>query len=735
MLTIGYSAASVNFSLSNIKAVVRTDENIRVTNISVASVTSDAESTYEEYNVSSIVSDVHLPNSDSTVTYNIEVTNLGNVEMGIKSISGLPSDLNYTLIGYTMEATLCDSVNNLKCKLGSVTRFQILIEYANGAYDGINTEYNLNLEFEFYEINYVARIGGVYYTSLQNAADAVPTDHTETTIVLLKNSTERVTVNPGKNIILNLQGLVLTNPGNVPIIEIKGTKSGVNITGSTVRMSNGTLYTDATQAGVNVEAKGEFIMTGGRIIANGSRQALYVDANGTAIISGSAYLKAQAEVETSQNGRKRGTVHVLANGNLTVTGGTIEAVGIRGIAVSNAGTTTIGIEDGSVDITTPLMTGVDYGVYLVNGGTFNFYDGVAKGKIAAFNNEAMINDKEDDYGILHDTQIINGDTYHTASLTVGEEATVTFDANGGTVSETTRNVIVGTAVGGLPVPTWTNYTFIGWFTQDGREIQASEEIMDDVTYYAHWVSDSYYAMIGDVYYTSLQAAVTAATNSPTTITLIRDTSEQVVVNSGKNIILDMKNKTISNNGTKSVLEILGGSVTMTNGTITSRTTQGAVNVKSGGTFNISGGSIVATGTRQAIYIENGSVMISGTAYLSAKAEVVDNNKRGTVHVLANGNLTVTGGTIEAIGTNGIAISNAGISTIGNPGGGIVTTSPVIKGLNIGFYNTRTLNFYDGILKGITAGLSGNITNREQNSTIITASEVIDGEMYETIYLN
>lgn len=65
---------------------------------------------------------------------------------------------------------------------------------------------------------------------------------------------------------------------------------------------------------------------------------------------------------------------------------------------------------------------------------------------------------------------------------------VTFDANGGTVSETSRTLESGDEIGTLPTPTRTGYTFDGWFTEQtgGAGVSATTVVNTDVTYYAHW---------------------------------------------------------------------------------------------------------------------------------------------------------------------------------------------------------------------------------------------------------
>ena len=72
-----------------------------------------------------------------------------------------------------------------------------------------------------------------------------------------------------------------------------------------------------------------------------------------------------------------------------------------------------------------------------------------------------------------------------------ERIYVVFDANGGKVSENSREYVVGAAYGELPVPTFDDaYRFDGWFTAaDGgmRVTEASVCEKSVVRLYAHWV--------------------------------------------------------------------------------------------------------------------------------------------------------------------------------------------------------------------------------------------------------
>ena len=87
-----------------------------------------------------------------------------------------------------------------------------------------------------------------------------------------------------------------------------------------------------------------------------------------------------------------------------------------------------------------------------------------------------------------------GNNTYVKTITVGggSVCTVTFNANGGTVSPTTKTVESGKAVGDLPTPTYGSYVFDGWYTQasGGTRVTESTEVTANVTYYAHWIANS-----------------------------------------------------------------------------------------------------------------------------------------------------------------------------------------------------------------------------------------------------
>ena len=65
---------------------------------------------------------------------------------------------------------------------------------------------------------------------------------------------------------------------------------------------------------------------------------------------------------------------------------------------------------------------------------------------------------------------------------------VVFDANGGTVTADARWFVDGEAIGVLPIPMWTGYTFDGWYTTaiGGTKIEETTTVFADMTCYAVW---------------------------------------------------------------------------------------------------------------------------------------------------------------------------------------------------------------------------------------------------------
>lgn len=161
-LTVGFSTFSTELSISGISAIVKIQKDVRISGITLADTYNNGLSTFEDYNVKNVFMGVSLPNSDSTVTYDIEVLNLGNVEMAIASISGLPENLTYSISNYELKDKLCDDNNQSECKLGTKTTLHLTIGYKENGFNEDSIEYPLSLEFDF------KRIFSITYKNIVN---------------------------------------------------------------------------------------------------------------------------------------------------------------------------------------------------------------------------------------------------------------------------------------------------------------------------------------------------------------------------------------------------------------------------------------------------------------------------------------------------------------------------------------------------------------------------------------
>ena len=92
---------------------------------------------------------------------------------------------------------------------------------------------------------------------------------------------------------------------------------------------------------------------------------------------------------------------------------------------------------------------------------------------------------------------INADTVIRESddllLCAKWSCTITYNANGGSCSTANKKMNCGDAIGSLPTPTRTYYTFNGWYTaaSGGTKISTSTTFASSTTVYAQWSSKGY----------------------------------------------------------------------------------------------------------------------------------------------------------------------------------------------------------------------------------------------------
>lgn len=278
-------------------------------------------------------------------------------------------------------------------------------ERTGGTQVTASTVINTDIEFfaHWHQEN-VAEINGTYYRSVTSAIAAVPTDGTETTITLLNNISENVTVSATKNIVFDLQNYTWQNSTSNPIITNNGK----------IKITNGTIKQTIAYAAINNETTGEVIITGGTITSTGERAALYNKGSGVINISGNPTLSSNSSGSLVLDNKTvyRATVmNINDTGVININGGTI--IGTDGPAISNKGIINLGDDSDAISSSNPVVQGYTYGVKTE--GTFNFYDGIIKGKTDAV--DGTISAYATNSQTVTGTEVIGTDTYHTLHLT------------------------------------------------------------------------------------------------------------------------------------------------------------------------------------------------------------------------------------------------------------------------------------------------------------------------------
>ncbi len=219
LVTVGYSAFQSTGIISDMTAKVRPEFNIRVTNVEVEN-TSDAIVIDKDYSSTAInnvytgkvFSNVTFTKTTSSVTYKVEITNFGNTEMGVASITGLPNNLTYELDTntYDIGEKICDDANPNKCTLGAKKYIYVTIKYKNGS--GTNTSATLNADFD---LNF-KELHNVYYN---NTAIAYVIDGGNKTVSLGANSPTYVKVS----------GTLTNSSYTAPNVTLTGVTSDITI--------------------------------------------------------------------------------------------------------------------------------------------------------------------------------------------------------------------------------------------------------------------------------------------------------------------------------------------------------------------------------------------------------------------------------------------------------------------------------------------------------------------------
>ena len=215
---------------------------------------------------------------------------------------------------------------------------------------------------------------------------------------------------------------------------------------------------------------------------------------------------------------------------------------------------------------------------------------------------------------------VTGNMTITANFTrTANKYIVTFNADGGEISESTKEVTFGEAYGQLPVPTKSGYNFDGWYKESGFTTKVDDTtIVSDAknhTLYAKWTinMEQVVARINNNYYFSLKEAIESVNSGTVIIYLLKSNtenwSEAIKINSGVAInLVSQKSSEVQFEIGTGRIELNGGTLTLgKNSSTTYETVEGDLNdfalVGSGtvikvvsGTLNVFGGKLQSSTT-------------------------------------------------------------------------------------------------------------------------------------------
>ena len=152
-LSVGYSAFNIELGIRNILATVKVKADIRVIGVSQKDSSEGAYSISLNYNKTNINGTAILPNADSYIDYDINIANIGNLEMGIKNIISENENLDYELLNYNLKEKICvEAEEGTSCNLGIEKTITLRVKWKDGMYNSNNTSslFLFNLDFENY---------------------------------------------------------------------------------------------------------------------------------------------------------------------------------------------------------------------------------------------------------------------------------------------------------------------------------------------------------------------------------------------------------------------------------------------------------------------------------------------------------------------------------------------------------------------------------------------------------
>ncbi len=522
-----------------------------------------------------------------------------------------------------------------------------------------------------------------------------------------------------------------------------------NITGGTITSTNQSAVLNSGTGLVLVNGSGASLSgvtyginnynTGSVKVADGTISASGTSTNYAALYNSENKTTGTITVTGGTLSGKNGIRNNKSSGSVIVTGGTITAtdIGIK----NQTGTLTIGTNEATPSVSglVPSITGTTSGVK-VEGGTFNFYDGIIKGssgksivdgsnaatlpsdtptgynvtKLPDNGNEIAILttgnyvmfDNDGTYLSSYSTLasafsavtgtkriMLAADTTETTTASLGSETTVKLDLNGKTITTSNRITNNGT----LDIYNTSS-------TEGKIESSATTVIKNSGTLTMNDTSDT-----GLVTVTGTSASVSARA-------LVNDAGKTATLNENVKIEFSTASETTSGSSYKWVVSN-SGTLNINGATIENNPTIGTKSGYDRGVTNAGTANLIMTSgsiTSQGVGLNNSS---SATPAVEISGGSIYANASTGIYI-SNGEVIMTGGT--ASGTiNGANIANAnGTFTLGTDdatvtsnASGATPTEPFVRARNsdgkgVNVTSGATFNFYDGVVRGGYSGGTG-----------------------------
>ena len=474
-------------------------------------------------------------------------------------------------------------------------------------------------------------------------------------------------------------------------------------------------------------------------------------------------------ITTINNGHIIGTENAAieitgtsSTNKVVVKGGTIEGA-TNGINTTQ--TLVIGQDNNTINTDSPVIIG--HGQYAINVEYYTaFYDGILKGRQTGYH--GLISIIPDGSLIKNDYEYINKNEYQTNYLItkgnwlrVGNEEFNSLNAACNSIEEEGTILVIADAYVDFKqtIPENKNITF----DLDGHSLITTQPIQNNGT--LTLVNPKENGGINNlrdyVFKNNGTLTIEQGNLHSEKEGIINNTSNgTLTINSGR--FINELGNTIYNDGTitinngyfqskeKEVIYNNSNSVTINNGELTANEKM-CINDYSG-IITINGGKIKSDTSYgiQAVGYNNKQTTINVTSgeVQGASHGIISTNTNNTVNI-SGGNIKGLGGSgIYSNGTNNITAGRIegetyGVysyganttTTIGNDDGTIDIDSPVLKGELYGLNSYEgTLNFYDGIIKGITGRHLGNISNIAEHAQIFEDEDIDDRKIYYSEYL-